>query len=169
MQRTRLQSWQHAHTNLLPFRFRHPKLIMAQKEGPHSLPDLVLDPTVVDQPQQLLVLVTLCEELHVSTDTGSAADATSAPAWPPPAPTALPQDADSPTTKALSDPHLGLSTARSPLQMGIWGFTGPPQPQSSPPKLPKGTTVPQESALTALALPCCPPGISAICPQSVLS
>lgn len=35
---------------------------MAQQEGPHSLPDLVLDPAVVDQPQQLLVLVTLREE-----------------------------------------------------------------------------------------------------------
>lgn len=86
MQCTRLQSWQHAHTNLLPFRFCHPKLIMAQKEGPDSLPDLMLDPTVVDQPQQLLVLITLCEEPHVSTDTGRTVDASTAPAWPPPAP-----------------------------------------------------------------------------------
>lgn len=61
MHYSRLLSWQHTHTNLLPFCLRHPKLIMAQKEGPDSLPDLVLDPTIVDQPQQLLVLVTLWE------------------------------------------------------------------------------------------------------------
>lgn len=128
MQCTRLQSWQHAHTNLLPFRFRHPKLIMAQKEGPHSLPDLVLDPTVVDQPQQLLVLVTLCEELHVSTDTGSAADATSAPAWPPPAPTALPQDADhhmlTHYKSSLRSP-LGLKHSQKPPADGHLGIYWP--------------------------------------------
>lgn len=63
MQYTRLLSWQHTHTNLFPLCLRHPKLIMTQKEGPDSLPDLVLDPAIVDQPQQLLVLVTLWEEL----------------------------------------------------------------------------------------------------------
>lgn len=46
-------------TNLLPFRFCHPKLVVAQQEGPHSLADLGLDAPIVDKAQQLLLLVTL--------------------------------------------------------------------------------------------------------------
>lgn len=46
-------------TNLLPFRFCHPKLVVAQQEGPHGLADLGLDAPVVDEAQQLLLLVTL--------------------------------------------------------------------------------------------------------------
>lgn len=46
-------------TNLLPFRFCHPELIVAQQEGPHGLADLGLDAPVVDKAQQLLLLVTL--------------------------------------------------------------------------------------------------------------
>ena len=46
-------------TNLLPFCFCHPELVVAQQEGPHSLADLGLDAPVVDKAQQLLLLVTL--------------------------------------------------------------------------------------------------------------
>ena len=46
-------------TNLLPFCFCHPKLVVAQEEGPHGFADLWLDAPVVDETQQLLLLVTL--------------------------------------------------------------------------------------------------------------
>lgn len=48
-------------TDLLPFCFRHPELVVAQEEGPHSLADLRLDTPIVDETQQLLLLVTLWE------------------------------------------------------------------------------------------------------------
>lgn len=46
-------------TNLLPFCFCHPKLVVAQEEGPHGFADLWLDAPVVDETQQLPLLVTL--------------------------------------------------------------------------------------------------------------
>lgn len=46
-------------TNLLPFRFCHPELVVAQQEGPHGLADLRLDAPVVDEAQQLLLLIAL--------------------------------------------------------------------------------------------------------------
>lgn len=46
-------------TNLLPFSLCHPELVVAQQEGPHSLADLGLDASVVDEAQQLLLLVAL--------------------------------------------------------------------------------------------------------------
>lgn len=95
----------HAHTNLFPFCFCHPKLIVAQEEGPDSLPDLVLDPTVVDQPQQLLVLIALWEGSKSactnSRDCSPSAGSAS-PAWPQhlPVPGVLP-DPHHPHTHSL--------------------------------------------------------------------
>jgi hypothetical protein len=46
-------------TDLLPLSLRHPKVVVAQEEGPHGLADLGLDAPIVHQPQQLLFLVAL--------------------------------------------------------------------------------------------------------------
>lgn len=50
-------------TNLLPFCFRHPELVVAQEEGPHGLANLRLNAPIVDEAQQLLFLVTLWWEV----------------------------------------------------------------------------------------------------------
>lgn len=116
----------HAHTDLFPFCFCHPKLIVAQEEGPDSLPDLMLDPTVVDQPQQLLVLIALWEGSKSactnSRDCSPSAGSAS-PAWPQhlPVPGVLP-DPHHPHTHSLqmlSDLHLELSSARGSCR---WTF-----------------------------------------------
>ena len=46
-------------TNLLPFCFCHPELVVAQEKGPHGFADLRLDAPIVDETQQLLLLITL--------------------------------------------------------------------------------------------------------------
>jgi len=46
-------------TNLLPLGFRHSKLVMAQEERPHLLPQRRLHAPKVDQSEQLLLLVGL--------------------------------------------------------------------------------------------------------------
>lgn len=48
-------------TNLLPFCFRHPELVVAEEERPHGLADVRLDAPVVDETQQLLLLIALRE------------------------------------------------------------------------------------------------------------
>lgn len=116
-------------TNLLPFCLRHPKLVMAQKEGPDSLPDLVLDPAVIDQPQQLLVLVTLREELRVSAQTQPGPRPIARPCC-----LAVPRHRP-PQTRCpfVADdlrPLLGRKQSQRPPRAGVLGNTGSPQPKS---------------------------------------
>lgn len=46
-------------TNLFPLHLCHPKLVVAQEEGPHCPADLRLDTSIVDESQQLLLRVSL--------------------------------------------------------------------------------------------------------------
>lgn len=45
----------------------HAKLVVAQQERPHLLPDVVLHSSVVHQPQQLQLLVVLQTHTHTNT------------------------------------------------------------------------------------------------------